>query len=300
MSWVLSHACRTHPLNSPISEKVFAMLTAYVDDSGTHEKSPNCVIGGYWGGAKEWSQFEAQWKRVLASEGIEEFHANEFWPRFNGQRIGPYKGWSDERHRSFIDRLLTIIESRKVYPFVSGVLNGEWQNRLPVFKRVFSAMENRNIPEDDLKSVFLPIQIAFSQPARYCKDGKRMHFVFDDAPRSAHIAKIYATLKQEAKESDDFYRFRWGDLTFADSKQAIPLQAADLLVYEAHRYCKRSIKEGDRNWPMRPEYRRAITRAISKDDFWLFDAARFERLERHLTVRVKKALDEKEHRVSEV
>jgi hypothetical protein len=97
------------------------MLTAYIDDSGTHDKSPNCVIGGYWGGVKEWSHFGAQWEQVLKSEGIEEFHAKEFWPRIDGKRIGPYKGWSDERHKSFIDRLLTIIEDRNVYPFVSGV-----------------------------------------------------------------------------------------------------------------------------------------------------------------------------------
>jgi hypothetical protein len=159
-------------------------------------------------------------------------------------------------------------------------------------------MEGKNIPEDDLKSVFLPIQIAFVQAARYCKEGKRMHFVFDDAPRTAHTAKIYATLRKEATENDDYYRFRFGELTFADSKQAVPLQPADLLVYEAHRYCKQFIKAADRNLPMRTEYDRAITKAISKDDFWLFDAARFERLERYLTVRLEKALGRAE--ISEV
>jgi hypothetical protein len=272
------------------------MLTAYIDDSGTHDKSPNCVIGGYWGGMKEWSHFEAQWNQVLKSEGITEFKANEFWPRLQGKRVGPYKEWNDERHKKFIDRLLKIIEQRKVYPFVSGVLNSEWENRLPVFRRVFSAMEGKQgLDETDLKSMFLPIQISFVQAARYCKEGKRMNFVFDDDPRTAQqTAKIYMTLKQEAVENDDFYRFRFGSLTFKDSKQAAALQAADLLVYEAHRYCKQFIKAENRNLPMRAEYHRAITRAVSKDDFWLFDGARFQRLEKYLTDRLSKSINEKE------
>jgi hypothetical protein len=187
-----------------------------------------------------------------------------------------------------------------VYPFVSGVLNSEWKNRLPVFRRVFSAMEGKQgLDENDLKSMFLPVQMAFVQAARYCKEGKQMNFVFDDDPRTAQqTIKIYTTLKQEAVESDDYYRFRFGSLTFEDSKQVVALQAADLLVYEAHRYCKQFIKADNRNLPMRPEYHRAITRAVSKDDFWLFDGARFQRLEKYLIDRLSKSINEKEEHSS--
>jgi len=264
------------------------MLTAYIDDSGTHDGSHNCVIGGYWGGVKEWSQFEAQWNRVLRSEGIQEFKANEFWPRPDGKRIGPYARWSDERHQHFIDRLLTIIEDRRVYPFVYGVLNADWSTRLPMFKRVFSAIDGgRNFHEDDLKSVFLPIQIAFAKVTQYCKPGKRMNFVFDDDPRTtARIAEIYSTLKQEAVDTNDAFRFTVGSLGFEDSKEAAPLQAADLLVYEAHRYCKRSTKAGNPHLPVRHEYRRALARLQTIEDCWLFDAPRLERLEQEITKRV--------------
>lgn len=278
---MLDKVSQTHPLNEALSRKVFVMLRAYIDDSGTHDGSHNCVIGGYWGGVKEWSQFESRWKRVLKSEGIEEFKANEFWQRPDGKRIGPYKAWTDERHRAFIDCLLRIIEDQKIYPFVVGVLNSEWGNRSPVFKRVFSAMEGkRGLNEDDLKSMFLPVQVAFFKAAQYCKPGKRMSFIFDDDPRtSGHTANIYNNLKKQAVEDNDDYRFILGSLEFEDSKIATPLQAADLLVYEAHRYCKQAIKAGNSNLPMRTEYHRALARAKSKEDFLLYDKPRFERLE---------------------
>jgi hypothetical protein len=269
------------------------MLIAYIDDSGTHEKSHNCVIGGYWGGVKEWSHFEAQWNRVLRSEGIEEFKANEFWPRPAGKRIGPYKGWSDERHHRFIDRLLSIIEERRVYPFGAGVLNSEWENRLPVFQRVYSAMEGkRGLNKNDLKSMYLPLQIGLFKAARHCEPGKVMHFVFDsDRRTSQHITDIYLNLKRESVESNDYYRFRLGSLTFEDSKLVAPLQAADLLVYEEHRYCKQFSKAGNPELPMRIEYRRAMARAKSRDDFWLFDAVRFQKLEQHLIAKAQEGLN---------
>jgi hypothetical protein len=110
-----------------------------MDASGTHDGSHNCVVAGYWGGEKAWSAFEWDWKEVLRSEGIEEFHAKEFWPRIEGERIGIYRGWSDDRHRIFMDRLLTVIETSRVTPFAIGVLGAEWSKQPTPYRGVLPA-----------------------------------------------------------------------------------------------------------------------------------------------------------------
>ncbi len=176
-SWIRGLATCAHPLSAPISDKVFVMLVAYMDESGTHDGSHNCVVAGYWGGVKEWTRFEYSWRRALNGEDIEKFHANEFWPRIDGERIGPYKGWSDERHRGFIDKLLAVIEASNITPFAAGVLGGEWNKQPPRYHRVFTGMNDEQLAKPGPKSLFLPFQVCVVRASGYCKPGKRMNFV---------------------------------------------------------------------------------------------------------------------------
>lgn len=278
ISWVLRRARGSHPLSDAPAKKFLVMLQCYMDDSGTHDGAHNCVIGGYWGGVKEWQYFEYQWKAALAAEGIQEFKANEFWPRPKGERIGAYKGWTDERHRKFIDSLLSIIEARKVYPFVCGALNCDWNNVPQQLRNVFAGYAPRHHTTNKVRPEFLCFQTALLGAAKYCKEGKLMHFILDDSQRAAHFAECYAELKRDAVEDNDNYRFKLGELTFADSKLAVPLQAADLLVYEAHRWAKKRSASGNADEPVRHEYRRALARFRTAEDFWMFDAARLLKL----------------------
>jgi hypothetical protein len=284
---VRDHAMGAHPLCADLATKVFVMLRAYMDDSGTHDGSHNCLIAGYWGSLREWARLEKQWKSVLQSEGIEEFKSNEFWPRFppEGKRIGPYKTWTDARHRGFIDRLLKIIEDTRVYPFASGFVRTEWDNLDPFLKRVFAGLED-DAKDSDIKSVVFPFTWCVGRIADYCKSDTLMHFVLDDDPRIAKFAaQVYTTLKRETIRDKGVLACVLGDLTFADSRIAVPLQAADLLAYEAHRYAKKA--QGDANALMRDEYRRALAHFRTRDDFHLFDGVRLQNLQRTLAKMVE-------------
>lgn len=268
-TWVGDLALRTHPLNGSVLRKVFAMLIAYMDDSGTHEGAHNCLFAGYWGGVKEWSRFEYLWKQIIDSEGVSEFHAKEFWFRFkDGTRIEPYKTWTEERHRSFINRLLLVIEQCNVTPFAFGVSTADWASVPQNYRDVWGGKEFFRNREPH------PAVLAFGMCATrlfsYCKEGKVMHFVCDTGCHSHPLLLAYQDLKKFADSERCYPQF--GSLTFEDGKKAVALQAADLLAYEAHRYAKKA--GANRDAPMRDEYRRALTRARSKDDFWLFDEPR--------------------------
>ena len=275
-TWMMRRVRCSHPLSG--GHKVFAMLQAYMDDSGTHDESAHCLVAGYWGGSREWKSFESEWKAVLASGGIREFKGNEFWPRPGGNRIKPYVGWNNQRHAAFIDRLLTVIQKHKIYPFGCGVVVSEFKKQPEHYRRVFAGYDHSHrVKEGALKSVYLPFQVAIFQAARYCHRGVRMNFVFDDDPRIvARASACFARLKDETREPDVD---NLGELTFADSRIAVPIQAADLLAYELYHFGKQRDKG---NAQMRMEAFRALARFRDMQDFWLFDERRFATFARNL------------------
>jgi hypothetical protein len=278
-TWIEEFCECSHPLSSPPEDKVFVTLIAYLDDSGTHLESHNAVMAGYWGGVKAWSALEYRWKEVLRSEGLQDhgFHAKEFWPRIDGERFGPYKGWSDERHHAFIDRLLTVIEECKVVPFAVGVNRSDWNNQPQSYRDTFG-----HYCKHEAKSpAVLAFQVCVSRVATYCKPRKRVHFICShDKQGFPAMWEAYNYLRDSAAEAGDPIADVMGPITPENPKLVVQLQAADLLAYEAHLYSKRA--NGDPKLPVREEYMRAISNFRSMEDFWLFDAPRFEVLKAYL------------------
>jgi len=253
-----------------------------MDDSGTHAGAPSSLIAGYWGGVQGWSSFEWKWKNVLNEFGIEEFHAKRFWPRPDGKRLEPYTDWDDDRHHSFIDKLLQVIESSNITPFAYGVSIQAWEHGSEFWKRIFVGPGfGKGKAHDPL---FLSFQVAVSKTVLYCKPGKKMHFVYAlDSKNCGRFLQWYQQFKRDTDGDDD----RLGDLIFSATRQAVPLQAADLLAYEAQRWKKKST--GDPNAPLRNEYKRALCRLKSLNDFWLFDEPRLRQLETALDAGVKQS-----------
>lgn len=272
--WISEFAAGTAPLNAPGSAKVFAMLWAYMDDSGSHDRSHNCVVAGYWGGVNRWKKFERAWKAILLRERVEEFKANEFWPTIKGKHVGPYEDWSEDRRAYFIrDLLVTIVESG-IVPFGCGVLGAEWNAQPLNLREIITLADSPK----KAKSLLIPFQRNVYRAASYCKPGVRMNFVFDHSA-TAHVVsgleRCYAGIKGQAIELKDPIKDNLGAFSTDDSKIAVPLQAADLLAYEMHRFAKQK-ERGVSN--MRDAYKIALLRLKTMEDFWLFDGPRFERI----------------------
>ena len=68
------------------------MLQVYMDDSGSHDDSHNCIVAGYWGSVVQWSALEAEWRQVLSVYGQEEFKSNKFWRKSSGKRVSHMQG----------------------------------------------------------------------------------------------------------------------------------------------------------------------------------------------------------------
>lgn len=60
------------------------MITAFLDESGTHEKQSSVtVLGGYCAGTEQWKKFEKDWTNA---HGDVVFHSKEFARRPTSER----------------------------------------------------------------------------------------------------------------------------------------------------------------------------------------------------------------------
>src|ERR1019366_10327341 len=114
-----------HPKDGHL--KVFCVLHAYLDDSGTHDSSPVCVVAGYFGSERHWIRFDNDWREVLNDNGLKEFHANRFRSHVKGNDVPEYRGWDAKHDDEFMARLLKTIESHRIFPVGCCVAMREWR-----------------------------------------------------------------------------------------------------------------------------------------------------------------------------
>jgi len=255
--------------------KIFAMLQAYMDDSGTHSGSPICVLAGYFGGERQWVNFDKEWSRVLRNVGVEEFHAKRFWGKDReGRRLDEYEGWSDEKVDMFLGDLLRTITSYRIYPIGSAVVMREWLTLHELERRYLTGGRVRGgkiyTSGAPNKPYFLPFIRNVGQAANYCAEYLKIHFAFDrNEPYSGYALDYFRTLEQMKLP----YWRRVGDLTFPTSAEMPALQAADLLAYQTYRYAQERLDKGlETKYRTGPILTTALLKAKNlRQDFKLFD-----------------------------
>jgi len=83
------------------------IIEGYCDESGIQDGASNCVVAGWVATSRKWKLFESRWSR--ASGGVE-FHGKQFFARDpGGNRVGPYRGWPDDRANKYLQGLLDAI-----------------------------------------------------------------------------------------------------------------------------------------------------------------------------------------------
>jgi hypothetical protein len=218
LCWALAH--RWEP------ERLFVVLTltAYLDESGTHDGSDVTVMGGMLANARQWQKFEIGFSDIKKRHGFSIFHTKKF-----KRRDGDFKGWSNEQCLALMAELAPMTATA----FSEGVTfsldnaaydaeyrNGEKPRKLRLDSKYglcfrqclfFFALEG-------LKRVYR---------GRYPK----LHFVLESGhPNAGDALRIFNETKAELKANDcDML----GDLTFADKDGCDPLMMADFLAHTA-------------------------------------------------------------------
>ncbi len=268
-------------------QKVFCVLHAYLDESGTHDSSPLCVIAGYFGSERHWNKFDLKWRKVLDSEGIEEFHANRFWSFVGGANISEYRGWDKGRCNAFLRALLNVIwESHRIFPVCCTVVMADWHalskdERAYLTGASFDSTGELLKPGAPNKPYFLPFLTVISIVMGYCNPGHRTHFSFDQSKSfSGYALQYFREIKgwgaDRGNELLEHYG-RIGEIFFPDSKDATPIQAADLLAFETYQYGIERLRAGNLVIDPRPALHTAISnmRNLSNDSK-MFDPTGFQ------------------------
>lgn len=201
---------------------LYAMLTAYFDESGSSHTDKVFVVAGYVSSVNNWEKFEKRWTELLRQYEISKLHRSEL-ENFQGE----FKTWNPEKRARFLRSAHAII---KAYTYV-GIGSA-------ILKDHFAHGENKILLEKvggpytwciheclvairywrENRSNRTPIRCVFEKGL----SGKsNLEFTLGSLLRECHI---------------DGWSF--------ESKNCIPLQAADVVAYEFYKFNHNQLIEG--------------------------------------------------------
>lgn len=206
-------------------------LIAFADESGTQQGSPLTVVAGYVASPRQWRKVRQEWNQVVRREGISELHTVELM-----NRSGEFRGWSDRRVGSCLNGFVEILAPKMFVHPIGGMVNVDDFNSFSLGERRF--LTNARIKKSGRFASTgapkrLPYQLAFTiflnAACELAKSGTTVDFCFDRNGQEAGYAKqVFEEIKSEIAHPN---WERLGRLDFADSKDEIAVQAADLYSY---------------------------------------------------------------------
>ena len=197
-------------------------ITAYLDDSGTHDPSAVIVVAGFLGSDDEWLKFDPKWLHRLAKDGVRRFHMTDC---VNGTK--DFAHLPESRRDLLIDDLCSIIGARDVLGISAAMLREDWGSVVVAeFPDVLDVLDS---PYYALSSSCI------QQAVRYTADkydGKEnLAIIYDCRPQNS--------AKQLALPGLYEAHAYWGQsimaITPGLSERFAPLQSADLFANELYR-----------------------------------------------------------------
>lgn len=214
-------------------------LRAYCDESGT--QGLDFCIAGYLAPASEWAKLDEPWKHALEEAGLTEFKMRDC-----EQGQGLFKGRTDRQELQ--DHFISLIASVAAIGFVSWIdLNAQAEVAKLMSKRFLPGFAKPYLLAFSMELQFMARHV--TEIPRISTD-EQITFVFDRQDEFAGRAvQLLNAVKADARFQN---RQRLGPVAFEDSKLLPPLQAADMLAYEAHRFLRPisdpGLREGRWQW----------------------------------------------------
>jgi hypothetical protein len=200
------------------------ILTAYLDESGTHGDSPTTVMGGILVNARQLEAFERKFRQAKKDHAFEIFHTKKF-----KKRDGDFRGWDDDRMFALMNDL-AVITSTGFTEGVTFLLDNA------AYDAEYKAGDSPKKLRLDSKYglcfrnclLFLALEaLKRMHRGRY----PTLHFVLESGHKNAGDAlRIFKEYKVLLKANGcDML----GDLLFADKDECDPLMMADFLAHTA-------------------------------------------------------------------
>jgi hypothetical protein len=229
------------------------MMEAYFDESGIHDGAAVCAVGGFYGSQSEWRRFEAQWGTLLADypevKNAGGFHAKVFFGRDDkGNRLGPYKTWSDEKAHKFLERIVQAVIRNRIFPVGCAIVVQHFMD-MPLIRRKWftGAQFDKNgkpiTSGSPKKPYYVPFQFSVLECIHTSKTTDKVHFYAGlDRTFSGYATELHKQLVIDPRIPDHYRNFI-GGLSFPLAKDTPGLQAADLLVNRMYRHSSKVAQE---------------------------------------------------------
>jgi Protein of unknown function (DUF3800) len=217
------------------------MLTAFFDDSGTHDDSTFVLLGGLYGAEEEWSAFDQAWRQKLAAPlpdkpALKRFHM------FDCQHgEGEFIRYSKPERDALIHDMRNIIISSGVHGYCCGVSRVDWDDLVAGDMRRFLGDAERFC----VTQCFVWIN-AWGEDHGY----KEVSYVLDNRPhRSAANKRVFEFFQRSHETTKE--RPVNESISFVSSIDNAPLQAADLVAWEYYQFGKEWVltREGLKKRP---------------------------------------------------
>jgi hypothetical protein len=204
------------------------MLTLYCDRSELLKPARIVVVSGVLSDLEHWTQVEAAWCSVLQRFGVGRFHMTDFEARQQ-----EFKGWSNERRIEFLDSLIGALEHRVVAGFSCAILLDDYDQ--------LDGPDREIIRHPYAFCGGFVIAHVFRFVDRYLGNDKSVAFVLEDGDEGRGIL-----LDQLSRRRLGPLAGRVSSISFADCRELLPLQAADLVAYESAKAIARHATDEQR------------------------------------------------------
>ena len=214
------------------------MLVAYFDESGIHDHSKVISVGGLIGQMREWDRLQKPWKKNLAVQKIEWFHAYEC-----EEGVEQFVGLSRPLRESLVNGLSIALCERHLAYVGGALLRDAWDSTPPGLRRGYA-----DSPYAFCVSTAIIRACDFAQ-AIGKKERAAIVFALPKLADRELALRVHATLSNE-----DYPGI--GSISFSTPQELIQLQAADLIAYESYRYLASRVTQGRGNFTIRPALKR--------------------------------------------
>lgn len=211
-----------------IGRRLVVVLSVYIDDSGTHSDSRIVVAAGYISYVDFWETFTASWQQALADvnvppneHGIRVFHMTDF-ENSDLDPHSPFYQWTPDQKAAFMSQLTGLIRQYTLCGALTGIIVSDYQAALP------------RLPLDLKPFTFAVTQTMQQFEAWANRQGgnrESILYFFDKVQK--HAGELGELMAEVDDSLDLTQRFRFARWVWSSKAKDSPLQASDILAYEA-------------------------------------------------------------------
>lgn len=201
---------------------VVALSHVYFDESGTHKGSRVLAMAGYWFDADQARKFSRDWAKELARFGLPAAHQTDCALGF-----GVYKGMLKSRRVEVQKSLIEHIKRRSKFSFA-----------VCVGKSVYDEIMQGVVGAPSAYTFLLLLCVnKIREDIEFNKYVGRVAYFFESGHADASEANKF--MNHMAQFNPNPYRY--AAHAFADKQIALPLQAADMMVWQVRHYFERAL-----------------------------------------------------------